>query len=168
MNVIERFSAVSLPDAPEYLINACFQDDHRPLAYWDVAVAMRLLDWAYQDLDAVLASVNSDKLARPSHRDRVTVAGLVTHIADTENWYFDRLGLGLLKEGLPDELRQRLAVVQANTRAQSPYLVENERVMEHEGETWTARKVLRRALWHIRDHTRQLDRLLTADHLAKL
>ncbi len=34
------------------------------------------------------------------------------------------------------------------------------RMIDEEGETWSPRKVLRRALWHERDHTEHIRKLL--------
>jgi hypothetical protein len=34
-------------------------------------------------------------------------------------------------------------------------------MLEVDGETWSARKVVRRALWHIRDHHFHIERLMT-------
>jgi hypothetical protein len=37
-----------------------------------------------------------------------------------------------------------------------PKLVGDERIVTRVSEPWSARKILRRALWHERDHTQQI------------
>lgn len=36
------------------------------------------------------------------------------------------------------------------------------KILTHQGERWTLRKALRRAVWHERDHLNQIDELLAA------
>lgn len=159
VEVAERFTAHPATDQPDYLVNAFFDHDRRVLSYWDVAVAARLLEWAVADLDDVLTCVPPELLKGAGTR-RSDVAAIVMHIATAENWYFGMMGLDLDRQNAPAAPRLWLAAVQANTRTQLPRLIGDERVVTFSGETWTARKVLRRTLWHTRDHTRHIARLL--------
>ncbi|MBE3589382.1 MAG: DinB family protein, partial [Firmicutes bacterium] len=95
------------------------------------------------------------------------------HLADAEAFYRVRLeapGPGLRRHwkeaaapGAPwrERLeRSRQALVQ---RLRSLTPAERARLAVHEphAEAWTARKVLYRAAWHERHHTRQIERWLT-------
>lgn len=161
VEVAERFTAHPAAGQPDYLVNALFDDDRRLLGYWDVVVAARLLNWAVADLDNVLACVPPELLIGAGTR-RSDIAGIVMHLATAENWYFGMLGLNLDRQNAPAAPRLWLAAVQANTRAQLPRLIGDGRVVALSGEAWTARKVLRRTLWHTRDHTQHIARLLPA------
>lgn len=161
VEVVERFTAHPAAGQPDYLVNALFDDDRRLLDHGDVAVAARLLEWAEADLDDVLDCVPPELLT-DAGTQRSDVAGIVMHIVTAENWYFGMLGLDLDRRSAPAEPRLWLAAVQANTRAQLPHLIGDGQVVTFSGETWTARKVLRRALWHTRDHTQHIAQLLPA------
>ena len=41
--IAETFHSFASTQDPEYLVNAFFEDDRRPLHYWDVELALRLL-----------------------------------------------------------------------------------------------------------------------------
>jgi predicted RNase H-like HicB family nuclease len=153
VRVVESFRAFSDPNDPTYLVNAFFEEDRRPLSYWDVTVALRLLDWTRQELQQVLRPATPEQLAGP-------IGKLVKHIANAENWYFSRLALGLDPSHLPPDPVERLAAVRANARSQLIYLIGDEQIASLNSEQWSARKILRRTLWHERDHTRQLRQLL--------
>jgi DinB family protein len=61
---------------------------------------------------------------------------------------------------MPHEPRAKLNKVRKQTHALLPNLVGDARVYEKVGEGWTARKVVRRTLWHEGDHTEQIARIL--------
>jgi predicted RNase H-like HicB family nuclease len=153
VRVAEIFYAFSRPDEPDYLVNAFFADDRRPLSYWEVAGGLRLLAWTRQELEQVIRQATPEQLAG-------SAGGLLNHISTAENWYFSRLGLALDRERLPAGPVERLVAVRDNSRSQLGQLTGDERVTQLKGEQWSARKVLRRTLWHEQDHTRQLRRLL--------
>jgi hypothetical protein len=50
--------------------------------------------------------------------------------------------------------------VRQHTRAQLPGLVGDTRIAVRADEEWSARKVLRRTLWHEQDHTGHIARLV--------
>ena len=153
VKVVETFHAFPDSNDPNYLVNAFFEDDRRPLSYWDVTVALRLLDWTRQELQQVLRPATTEQLAGP-------IGMLVKHIANAENWYLSRLELGLDPSQLPPDPLERFAAVRANARSQLIPLIGDERITTLNSEQWSARKILRRTLWHERDHTRQLRQLL--------
>ena len=160
VRIVETFQSRVSREDPEYIVNAFFEDDRRPLGYWDVHIALLLLDWTRQDLFKVLQSI-SPELLRQSIPDeaRGSIAGIVNHIAGAENWYFGQLGLGM--GDLPSDPLEKVEVVRANTRAQLIMLVGDERVIENRDELWSGRKIVRRTLWHERDHTQQILQLLS-------
>ncbi|HYN88464.1 MAG TPA: hypothetical protein VER55_08030, partial [Ardenticatenaceae bacterium] len=86
----------------------------------------------------------------------------------TEWWYLDRLGLVDREAALPEGLPERLAFVRARFEEVLPGLDGDATVVTVDGESWSARKLLRRALFHERDHTQHLRALLGAYLAATL
>ena len=146
---------------PDYLVNAFFEDDRRPLGYWDVGVALRLLSWTRQDLLRTVETLSQEWLVQPVAGEvRGSIAGILRHVAGAENWYLGHLDVGLDRSQVPDDPFEALRVVRAQTRAQLVRLIGNERVVSRRDELWSARKIVRRTLWHECDHTRHIARLL--------
>lgn len=150
------FRAYPSHEDPAYLVNACFADDQRPVSYWEIAIALRLLEWTRQDLLAVL----SRQPIRGAQGDWLD--GILSHIANAENWYFAMLEMDLDRQQWPVEPHEQIAVVRRHVRRQLPGLIGETLVRTHYGEDWTARKIIRRMLWHERDHTQQIAGLLGA------
>src|SRR6478609_7623135 len=44
VEVIETFHSRASREDPQYIVNAFFEDNLRPVAYWDAEVSLRLLD----------------------------------------------------------------------------------------------------------------------------
>ncbi len=162
VKVVAEFRAHPSPMDPDYLINAFFEDDRRPLSYWDVEVGLRLLDWSRQGLLNVVCSLPPEDLQQSVEgEDRETIAGVLEHVVGAENWYLDRLDLSLERSSLPEDVLAKLLTVRGNTRSQLPRLIGDDRITERRGEKWSARKVLRRTLWHERDHTQHIVQLIS-------
>ena len=70
------------------------------------------------------------------------------------------MGLGLAQQQLPDDVFDLLTAVRENAEAQLINLVGDGRITQESGEYWSGRKVVRRLLWHERDHTEHLMILL--------
>jgi len=162
IEIVETFRSFASEEDPEYLVNAFFEDDRRPLSYWDIEVALRLLVWTRRDLTSLLQRAMKGHLSRPIAGEiGGSISGILKHIAGAENWYLEQLGLGIGQAQLPADPLLMLEVVRTSTRAQLPKLVGDKRVVRGQGgELWSARKVIRRALWHERDHTQHIERLL--------
>jgi uncharacterized damage-inducible protein DinB len=161
VEVVETFYSFVSSEDPDYVVNAFFEDDRYPLGYWDIENALRLLNWTRQDLLGVIQSTTQHQLARAiSGEVHGSIAGILNHIAVAENWYFDQLDGGLEQELLPDDPLERLALVRANTREQLARLIGDKRITKNCDELWSSRKIVRRTLWHERDHTRQITQLL--------
>jgi predicted RNase H-like HicB family nuclease/uncharacterized damage-inducible protein DinB len=162
IEIAETFRSFTSKQDSEYLVNAFFEDDRRPPHYWDVVVALRLLHWTRQDLLHVIQSLTQEQLHQPiAGQVSGSIAGVLRHVAGAENWYFGQLGLELDRAQLPADSLEMLSAVRANTYVQLPKLVGNEQITESCDELWSARKVIRRTLWHERDHTQHIAHLVT-------
>lgn len=160
VTVVETFEATVGEHDPDYLVNAFFEDDRRPLSYWDVALALNLLQWTREDLLQIVETLSPDKLRRPLPGEGWrSMTAIIEHVANAENWYLGHLGHGLPTSTLPEEPLERLRVVRQQMRDALPALIGDVRLTEESGETWSPRKMVRRALWHERDHTGHVARL---------
>jgi hypothetical protein len=146
---------------PEYIVNAFFEDDRRPLGYWDVAIARRLLEWTHQDLLKVIAPLHNPQERKTIPAEmRGVISEIIRHVAGAENWYFGQMGLAMEQASLPGDPVNILERVRKNTNERLWALMEDVRITEDRDELWSSRKVLRRALWHERDHTQHIRQLL--------
>lgn len=150
--VVERFEAFPCAADPDYLVNAFFEEDRRPLGYADVPFALRLFDWNREELLALVGQLGAAALSQPlAGKGLESIAGILRHVAGAENWYFEQLDMGL--GSMPGFPIERLEAGRDNTKAQLPQLIGVERITVNCDEQWSARKVLRRTLWHEQDHT---------------
>jgi uncharacterized damage-inducible protein DinB len=157
IQVTEQFRAYPSEDDPDYLVNAFFEDDKRSLTSDEVRTALDELETSRQELLRLVSRVPLDVLAQSIASEVFgSVQGILRHIARAEWWYCDRLAAAPAGMAFPEEPFTALAVSRDNTRARLPTLVGDERITTLVGETWSARKVLRRTLWHERDHTRHI------------
>lgn len=112
-------------------------------------------------------------LAWRSARGKRTIAEVIAHIADGDAFYAVRLEApeAATKELWTEYAQPKLAPVARLEAARAAVLerlgrlspADLERTGRHDpnSETWTARKVLRRMVWHERYHTRQIEAYLT-------
>jgi hypothetical protein len=158
VEVVEVFC--SFISEGDYRVNAFFEDDARPLTRGDIDAGLALLALTRRDLLTVLDPLASPQLARPAAGGRgSSVAEILDDIVWAEWWYLTRLDLAFGRDEMPEDPLARLEKVREHTRAQLPQLEGDPRVTELVGERWSARKVLRRTLWHERDHTLQIEQL---------
>ncbi len=163
VEIVETFHSFASSQDPEWLVNAFFEEDRRSLHYWDVALALRLLQWTRADLLQVIQPATREQLDEPITGEvRGSIAGILRHVAGAENWYLSQLGFELDRAQLPNDPLEMLAAVRANTQTQLPGFIGNARIAEDHDELWSARKVIRRTLWHERDHTQQIAHLLAS------
>jgi hypothetical protein len=94
-----------------------------------------------------------------SNQDVERGFGILNHVGGAEWWYMDRLGMSKRKQDIPDEPFRRLEVVRSNLQNLLPELVGSKLVLGVDGEFWSPRKMLRRAVWHERDHTSHIRKL---------
>lgn len=145
-----------------YETNAWFQHDWKPLADHEVERALRLADWTRGDLLAAVAGLDDAFLDRREDGERWSIRGILSHVATAEWWYLDRLGLAPPRSQLPADAFERLIAARAVFGAALDRLAGSRSVVGADGEFWSPRKVVRRALWHERDHTQHIARLATA------
>ncbi len=65
ITVVEHFQARPSSTDTEYIVNACFADDHRPLTYWDVVTALQLLRWTRATLLVLINNLTAKQLNQP-------------------------------------------------------------------------------------------------------
>jgi predicted RNase H-like HicB family nuclease len=160
IQIAETFLSFPSKRDPEYIVNAFFEDDRRPLSYWDVVIAQDLLGWSREALLRLVQAMDEQRLYQPIPGEiRGSIAGILEHIAGAENWYFEKLDLALDRPRLSSSLLEKLAQVRRNAKEQLWKLIGETRIAENYDEMWSARKVLRRTLWHERDHTQQIEHL---------
>ncbi len=144
-----------------YIVNAFFKDDRRPLNHDEIERALRLLEYTRGDLLQVINQMPPRRIDEPIRGEvQGSIRGILNHVAWAEWWYFDRLNLAFKEEQMPDDVMSMLEKVRTHTRHQLPRLVGDTGITERIGEHWSARKIIRRTLWHERTHTEQIIRYL--------
>ncbi|OGO30014.1 MAG: hypothetical protein A2Z16_01815 [Chloroflexi bacterium RBG_16_54_18] len=137
----------------DYEVNAWFMHDWKPLTALDLHHAQKLLDWSRWDLLDSVAGLDVQDLDADHPGERWSIAGILKHIAGAEWWYLDRLDLAFPRDQVVDEPFSRLAQVRAHLQEVLPSLEGSGQVVGRHGELWSPRKLVRRLLWHERDHT---------------
>lgn len=145
-----------------YEVNAWFRHDWRPLSDEDVERGLQLLRWSRQDLLELVDEIPPEQMDVKKEGERWSIAGILGHVGGAEWWYLSRLGLaGMSRAELPRDWRERMEVVRARLEAILPTLAGREDLVRGiDGEFWSPRKLLRRAIWHERDHWMHISRLL--------
>jgi hypothetical protein len=143
------------PADPDYLVNAFFAADVPALTTQDIDQALRLLEWSRADLLAAASGLSSDELARRVEGEW-SIAGILNHTAGAEWWYLDRLGLAFPRAEMPVEITARLERIRVRLIEVLPQLAGMSGFEVKSGEGWSPRKLVRRALWHERDHTQHI------------
>ena len=161
VEAVEEFRA--FPSSPDYLVNAFFEDDKRPLTKDDIAYAHCLLRLNRDELLSVVSDLRDAVLDREIPGEvQKNVRGIMTHIGTAEWWYWDRLGMAFPRAERPAEVSELLRLVRTFTLRRLPELVGSALTTTCSGEAWSPRKLLRRAVWHERVHTLQIKRYLSA------
>ncbi len=145
-------------------VNAFFASDRPPLMTEELAEAGRLLTIARADLLASVENIDPEDMAKTFPGERWPIAGVLRHVANAELWYLDRLGLALPQAELPADPKERLESVRRHLLSSLPALASRTGVVALSGELWSARKVMRRTLWHERDHTVHIHKLKAMLH----
>jgi len=167
--VIETFDAYRIPrpqpapgQKPTMMVESFFHADVRPLSGTDVERALKMLDWSRRDLLDVVKGLSDEQRNRVQPGERWSINGILKHIAGAEWWYQERIGSTFpeREEDLPPEPLEALELVRAHFLTFLPKLSDVSQMLKLEGEDWSPRKVLRRALWHERDHTQHIRKLL--------
>jgi predicted RNase H-like HicB family nuclease len=143
----------------DYEVNAFFAADRPPLLADEIQEIQSLLAATRDDLANAVEGLDEEALVKEFSGERWPIAGILGHIASSEWWYLDRLGLAFPRSALPDDPIERLSVVRDHLLATLPELPKRLGVVTLGGETWSARKVIRRTLWHERDHCQHVLKL---------
>ncbi len=159
--VAEEFR--SFPHSPDYLVNAFFEDDKRLLTNDDIEYGRRVLEMNRRELLAVIDDIPGEILDKTIPGEvQTNLHGIIHHIGTAEWWYWDRLGLIFPREQRPRDTKQLLTVIRNFTITHLPDLIGSDLQTIRSGETWSPRKLLRRAIWHERAHTTQIIRYLNS------
>jgi hypothetical protein len=138
---------------PGYEVNAFFAADRPPILKRELPLFRDLLKAGRRSLLAVVEGLRDTDLTRKYEGERWSILEILGHVAGAEWWYLERVGVAFDRAELPDEVFLRLGKVREYLVENLPRLATVAGVFSRTGETWSARKVLRRALWHERDHT---------------
>jgi hypothetical protein len=146
-----------------YMVESFFLNDWKPLRPHEIEHALKLLAWSRADLLELLQGLSTEKLAETYPDERWPIAGILRHIGIAEWWYQERIGYPFPENeaDVPADPFERLALVREHFTTLLPKLDGVHKVIGLEGEIWSPRKVLRRALWHERDHTGHIRKLLS-------
>ena len=148
--------------AETYMVESFFVRDWKPLKPHEIERALLLLAWSRADLMNLVEGLSTEKLAQTYPNERWSIHGILKHIGGAEWWYQERIGYSHpeKEEDVPADPFERLQIVRDHFNALLPKLEGVSKVVGLEGEIWSPRKVLRRALWHERDHTEHIRKLL--------
>lgn len=145
-----------------YMVESFFVRDWKPLKPHEIERGLQLLAWSRADLLNLVKNLRAEKLAQTYPNERWSINGILKHIGGAEWWYQERIGYPFPENeaDVPPDPIERLQVVREHFNALLPKLDGINQVVGLDGEIWSPRKVLRRALWHERDHTEHIRKLL--------
>jgi hypothetical protein len=143
-----------------YEVDAFFRDDWRPLDRAEAVRGVELLGWCQEDLLAIVEELPASKLDATYPGERWSIRGILKHVAGAEWWYLDRFGLGGMRSDIPKDPVLALKAVRKMLDKALIDLAGASLVTGKDGELWSPRKLLRRAVWHELDHTQHITKLL--------
>jgi hypothetical protein len=142
-------------------VESFFQSEWKPLDVVEVRRAALLLQWERQDMLGLVQDLGDARLDQTYPGERWSIRGILSHAGGAEWWYQQALGLeGIPEAQLPRDVFERLKVTRAHTLEVLPDLAGLEKVCGREGELWSPRKMLRRAIWHELDHIEHIRKLI--------
>jgi hypothetical protein len=149
------------PAKDGYEVDAWFQDDWRPLTKLVIERGLKILAWSREDLLKLVSPLSPEILDRTHPKERWSIRGILGHIGGAEHWYMQRLDrAGMNGWDLPKDEFMKLKVVRGKLNEILPALEGVEQVLGREGEFWSPRKMLRRAIWHELDHIKHIQKLI--------
>jgi len=143
-----------------YAVESWFQYDWKPLTSEEIEHALKLLSWSRADLLKTIEGLSTEKLDEVYPGERWSIYGILRHLGGAEWWYMQRLGRAFSQARLPKTPMERLEKVRKAFVESLPKWEGLKQVTGVDGEFWSPRKVLRRALWHERDHTEHIHKLV--------
>ncbi|MBN2387797.1 MAG: DinB family protein [Anaerolineales bacterium] len=154
----DAFDQISETDG--YSVESFFPYDWKPLSAVEIERVRKMLAWSRTDLLKTIEGLSLEKLDQTYPGERWSINGILGHVGGAEWWYLDRLGLAFPRAEVPKEPLARLEKTRRLMNATLPKLEGELKVVGTDGEIWSPRKVLRRALWHERDHCEHIRKLL--------
>ena len=153
MHIDETFDSFSVEvDGGIHGVHAFFRSDLVPLTEEDVQQALLVFNWQREELLAGVETLPRELIKHEFQDQRWTIEGILEHIAKVESWYFSRLGFKISEPADGSDPHQLLNESSAIVNNCLPELIGFDQVFEHRQEKWSARKLVRRLLWHHRDH----------------
>lgn len=143
-----------------YFVEPFFECEWKPLTTIDIEHGLKLLAWSRADLLSVLDKLTTEQWAYKKDGECWDIKGIVNHISGGELWYLDRFELAPSDSDLSQDPIERLTQVRDVLNAHLLSLERSKQVFGLEGEFWSPRKLIRRAIWHERDHTEHISKLL--------
>ncbi len=140
------------PPDPDYIVNAFFASDALPLREEEIPVFRTVLNASYAGLLAAASGLAPEVLQTPVEGEW-NILGILMHCSRAAWWYLDRIDIAPRHMDEPHGWEERLALAQKTLLAALPSLAGSAQVEMRSGELWSPRKVVRRSLWHLRDHT---------------
>ena len=160
LRVVEKFETFRMgidyqpaPPGEGYEINAWFIDDWRPVSSKEIEQSLKIFHWQRDELLAGLSTLDPEILNKERPGQRWNILGIAKHIANAELWYLSRLDLvSMNRRDLLPEYEARLMQTSHLIDQVFPSFADKVNVSGIEGEFWSFRKIIRRTLWHQRDH----------------
>jgi hypothetical protein len=143
-----------------YSVESFFPYDWKPLTKIEIKHALDMLAWSRNDLLKTVHGLSEAKLNQTYPGERWNINGILGHVGGAEWWYMERLGLAFPRADVPEEPIARLEKVRKLFNTVLYKLDGVKQVIGVDGEFWSPRKVLRRTLWHERDHTDHIRKIL--------
>jgi hypothetical protein len=147
-------------EADGYSVESFFPYDWKPLTIQEIKHALNMLDWSREDLLDLVHDLDEAKLDQTYPGERWSINGVLGHIGGAEWWYLERLGLAFPRADVPEEPIARLEKVRRHFNTMLFKLAGENLIKGVDGEFWSPRKMLRRALWHERDHYQHINKLI--------
>ncbi len=151
-DILEIIREWSFPPHPDYAVNAFFASDSIPLREDEIDNLLLLLEWSYQDLHRSSQGL-SQEIMLTSVEEGWNIEGILKHTSRAALWYLDQLDLAPKPQTEPKTWQESLEMSKAQLTLVLPKLVGVGRIEMNQGELWSPRKIIRRSLWHLRDHT---------------
>lgn len=172
LRVEERFTTFNIdenyhlvPAGQGYQVNAWFLDDWRPVTAEEIDHALQVFHWQREELIAGLSTLSEDVREQQYPGQRWNINGIAKHVANAELWYLSRLELTALSHSdLSKDPEERLNQLTAQMDRIFPTFEGVVKVSGSEGEFWSYRKIVRRTLWHQRNHIEHIKQLVFGEN----
>jgi len=153
MHIDETFEvSVVWYDGKTHGVHSFFRSDLLPLTVEDVQKAQLIFNWQREELLAGVETLPEEIMKHEFDGQRWTIEGILEHIARVEKWYFSHMGFEIMLPAESDNPLHLLEISATATNLYLPQLIGIDEVFTHHKEKWSARKLVRRLLWHHRDH----------------